>query len=106
MAPKSQKKDVDNNDNMDAANDGGAPETAVVDVNSEAIKALLRSGKERGFVTHDELNKALPQGELTSEQIEDVMAELNSLGVNVVDHADADDNYDDNEKCKSITYGK
>ena len=95
MAPKSQKKDVDNNDAMDAANDSGAPETAVVDVNSEAIKALLRSGKERGFVTHDELNKALPQGELTSEQIEDVMAELNSLGVNVVDHADADDSDED-----------
>ena len=91
MAPKSQKKDVDNNDAMEAANDGGTPETSVVDVNSEAIKALLRSGKERGFVTHDQLNKALPQGELTSEQIEDVMAELNSLGVNVVDHADTDD---------------
>ncbi len=101
MAPKSQKKDVDNNDAMDAANDGGAPETAVVDVNSEAIKALLRTGKERGFVTHDELNKALPQGELTSEQIEDVMAELNSLGVNVVDHADADDTEEDASTEKS-----
>ena len=97
MAPKSQKKEVDNNEAMDAANDGGTPETPVVDVNSEAIKALLRSGKERGFVTHDELNKALPQGELTSEQIEDVMAELNSLGVNVVDHADSDDAEDETE---------
>ena len=101
MAPKSQKKDVDNNESLDAANDGGAPETAVVDVNSEAIKALLRSGKERGFVTHDELNKALPQGELTSEQIEDVMAELNSLGVNVVDHADADDGEEEAEGEKT-----
>ena len=101
MAPKSQKKDADNNEAVDAANDSGTPETPVVDVNSEAIKVLLRTGKERGFVTHDELNKALPQGELTSEQIEDVMAELNSLGVNVVDHADTDDaeeESDGNEK--------
>ena len=101
MAPKTQKKDVESNDNMDAANDSANPEVVVVDVNSEAIKALIRSGKERGFVTHDELNKAMPQGELTSEQIEDVMAELNSLGVNVVDHADSDDDSDDDDGEKT-----
>ena len=57
----------------------------------DAIKALKKIGRERGFVTHDELNKALPQGDLTSEQIEDVMAELNRMGVNVVDVADQDE---------------
>ena len=57
----------------------------------DAVKALKKIGRERGFVTHDELNKALPQGELTSEQIEDVMAELNRMGVNVVDAADQDE---------------
>ena len=98
MAPKSKKKEMENNEAMDAANDAGSAEAVVVDVNSEAIKALIRSGKEQGFVTHDQLNKALPQGELTSEQIEDVMAELNSLGVNVVDNADADDVDTEEEK--------
>ena len=57
----------------------------------DAIKALKKIGRERGFVTHDELNNALPQGDLTSEQIEDVMAELNRMGVNVVDVADQDE---------------
>ena len=47
------------------------------------------------------MNKALPQGELTSEQIEDVMAELNSLGVNVVDHADTDDTEEETSIEKS-----
>ena len=56
-----------------------------------AIKALKKIGRARGFVTHDELNKALPQGELTSEQIEDVMAELNRDGVNVVDATDQEE---------------
>ena len=46
----------------------------VLDTSNTAVKALIKKGKERGFVTHDELNAALPQGELTSEQIEDVMA--------------------------------
>ena len=67
---------------------GDAP---ILDTNSSAIKLLIKKGKEQGFVTHDELNAALPQEELTSEQIEDVMAALSQMGVNVVDSADADD---------------
>ena len=66
----------------------------VLDTSNSAVKALVKRGKERGFVTHDELNSALPQGELTSEQIEDVMASLSQMGVNVVeatDDVDADD---------------
>ena len=60
----------------------------ILDTKNTAIKALIKKGKERGFVTHDELNAALPQGELTSEQIEDVMASLSEMGVNVVDAAE------------------
>ena len=66
----------------------------ILDTSNTAVKALIKKGKERGFVTHDELNSALPQGELTSEQIEDVMASLSQMGVNVVeatDDVDADD---------------
>ena len=60
----------------------------VLDTRNTAVKALVKKGKERGFVTHDELNAALPQGELTSEQIEEVMASLSEMGVNVVEAAD------------------
>ena len=60
----------------------------VLDTSNTAVKALIKKGKERGFVTHDELNSALPQGELTSEQIEDVMASLSQMGVNVVEATD------------------
>ena len=101
MAKSSQKKQAENAAN-EAANDQAA-EGASVDVSSEAIKALKTKGKARGFVTHDELNKAMPQGELTSEQIEDVMAELNSMGVNVVDHADGDDAEDAEETATEDT---
>ena len=60
----------------------------VLDTSNTAVKALIKKGKERGFVSHDELNSALPQGELTSEQIEDVMASLSQMGVNVIEAAD------------------
>ncbi len=102
MARKSTKKQADNDlQDNDAAE--AASETVIVDVNSEAIKALKKLGKERGFVTHNELNKALPEGELTSEQIEDVMADLNRMGVNVVDNADAEDAEDEAEESEKST---
>jgi RNA polymerase primary sigma factor len=104
MAQKSQKKQSDtaksDTANSEASNDQ-VQDTASTAGSSEAIKALKAKGKQRGFVTHDELNKALPQGELSSEQIEDVMAELNSMGVNVVDHADADDNEEESSEDSS-----
>ena len=58
---------------------------------SAAIKKLLASAKERGSVTYDELNAALPPEEVSSEQIEDVMAALSEMGVNVVEAEEADD---------------
>ena len=71
----------------------------VLDTSNTAVKALIKKGKERGYVTHDELNAALPQGELTSEQIEDVMASLSDMGVNVVEAADDVDS--DNEETET-----
>ena len=63
----------------------------VLDTNNSKIKALIKKGRAAGFVTHDELNAALPQEELTSEQIEDVMSALSEMGVIVVDAAEQDD---------------
>ena len=60
----------------------------ILDTNNQTIKLLIKKGKERGFVTHDELNAALPQDELSSEQIEDVMSSLSEMGVSVVDAAE------------------
>ncbi|XDZ66187.1 RNA polymerase sigma factor RpoD [Alphaproteobacteria bacterium LSUCC0684] len=101
MAQKAQKKLDDTSKTSDAANDSGASDGVMVDGNTEAMQALMAVGKERGYITHDELNKALPQGELTSEQIEDFMSELNSIGVNIVDSAESDDGADDEETEKS-----
>jgi RNA polymerase primary sigma factor len=66
-------------------------ETPSRDVASAAVKRLLKLGKERGYVTIDEINAALPQGKITSEQIEDTMAVLTDIGINVVEGDDGDD---------------
>ena len=46
---------------------------------------MIKKGKERGYVTVDELNAVLPQDQMSSEQIEDIMAMLNEAGINVVE---------------------
>ncbi len=58
---------------------------------SAAVKKLLAAAKERGSVTYDELNAALPPDQVSSEQIEDVMAALSEMGVNVVEAEEGDD---------------
>ena len=60
-------------------------EGVLLDTQSAAVKKLIARGKERGYVTYDELNAALPSEQVSSETIEDTMAMLSELGINVVE---------------------
>jgi RNA polymerase primary sigma factor len=60
-------------------------DSPLLDTLNANLKKLLGRGKERGFVTVDELNKALPQDEFSNDQIEDIMASLSEMGINVVE---------------------
>jgi len=74
--------------------DGAAPETAdspLLDLSDAAVKRMIKQAKKRGFVTHDELNAVLPSEEVSSDQIEDIYAMLNEMGINVVDSEDAEE---------------
>ena len=62
-----------------------ANDSPILDLNNSAIKLLIKKGKLNGFVTLDELNLALPAGEYSSEQIEDIHSAINEMGVNIVD---------------------
>jgi RNA polymerase primary sigma factor len=61
------------------------PDAPLLDTLGAELKKLVQKGKERGYVTYDELNAALPPDEVSSEQIEDTMAMLSEAGVNVVE---------------------
>src|SRR3954464_6218158 len=50
-----------------------------------AFKKMLAKGKERGYVTIDELNASLPAGQ-TNDQIEDIHTMLSDMGINVVEN--------------------
>ncbi|WP_404383713.1 RNA polymerase sigma factor RpoD [Caenispirillum salinarum] len=60
----------------------------LLDTINAAVKKLVAKGKERGFVTYDELNAALPSDDVSSEQIEDTMSMLSEMGVNVIEGED------------------
>ena len=55
------------------------------------IKRMIARGKERGYITYDELNAALPPDDYTSEQIEDVMSSLSEMGVSVVESEETEE---------------
>src|SRR5438874_1356428 len=46
---------------------------------------MIKSAKKRGYVTYEQLNAVMPSEEVTSEQIEDTLAMLNEMGINVVE---------------------
>ena len=73
-----------------------APETEqsdgpILDLTDAEVKKLIKGAKARGYVTYDELNSILPSAEFSSEQIEDVMAQLSEMGINVVEHDEEDE---------------
>jgi RNA polymerase primary sigma factor len=85
---------------VDTAEAGDAP---LIDLNDASIKKLIARAKKRGIVTYDELNEALPQDQMSSEQIEDVMSALSDMGINVVESAeDSDDEEEEKEAEPAI----
>src|SRR5271165_2648559 len=66
-------------------------ETTLLDVQTAAVKRLIARGKERGYITFDELNQILPPDQNSSEQIEDVMANFSEMGIQVVESEETED---------------
>src|SRR5437667_4298404 len=66
-------------------------ETPLLETIAVAIKKMVARGKERGYLTYDELNAALPQDQVSSEQIEDTMTMLSELGINVIESEESEE---------------
>ena len=68
----------------------------LIDLNEASIKKLIAKAKRKGYVTVDELNEALPQDQMSTDQIEDIMSAISEMGVNVVE-SDEDVSEEDDE---------
>ena len=90
-----QKQKDETADAQTPATPGDSP---LLDSTNASIKKLIAKAKERGYITYDELNAALPSEEMTSEQIEDTMSMLSEMGINVVEGDEPDE--DKEEKAE------
>ena len=84
-ASKTNKK---KQDEQDTAN-------SLLDMSQSSVKKMMAQAKARGYITYDELNEFMPPEQVSSEQIEDVMAMLSEMGINVIENEDAADDDDD-----------
>ena len=76
---------------------------SLLDLSDAAVKKMIARAKQRGFVTLDELNKVLPSERVSSEQIEDTMAMLNDMGINV---AEAEDKEEEGESGGAVALAR
>ncbi|HWJ94735.1 MAG TPA: RNA polymerase sigma factor region1.1 domain-containing protein, partial [Telluria sp.] len=53
----------------------------------QKLKALIKSGKERGFLTYAEINDHLPDNIVDPEAIEGIIGTFNDMGIAVYEHA-------------------
>ena len=82
----------------------GAPDSPLplLDLNDAAVKKMIKAAKKRGYITYEQLNAVMPSEEVNSEQIEDTLAMLSEMGINVVETEDADSD-EDGEKATDET---
>ena len=68
---------------------------------AQIVKKLIFKGKERGYITYDELNAALPADDFSSEQIEDAMSTLADVGIQM---SETDDKEEEEEEKETGEY--
>ncbi|MBS4773323.1 MAG: RNA polymerase sigma factor RpoD [Proteobacteria bacterium] len=94
--------DIENPDLYDAS----SADAPLIDSLGSAVKRLIEKGKVRGYITVEELNKALPPEKESSENIEDIMTDISDRGISIIAEADVDgfeadaiedDSYDEDE---------
>ena len=69
----------------------GTPDGPLLDLSDDAVKKMIKLAKKRGYVTMDELNAVLPSEEVSPDQIEDTMAMLSDMGINVVEDGEPEE---------------
>ena len=75
----------------------------LLDLSDAAVKKMIKQAKKRGFVTFDQLNEVLPSDQTSPEQIEDIMAMLSDMGINVSENDDSDSEEESKEEAEEET---
>ena len=72
-----------------------------LDMSQAAVKKMIAEARNRGYITIGQLNDVMPTERVTSEQIEDVMAMLSEMGINVVEEDEDGEDADSGNPASS-----
>ena len=61
-----------------------------------SVRKMITQAKHRGYITYDELNAVMPPDQVSSEQIEDIMAMLSEMGINVIENEESEEDQVEN----------
>ena len=61
------------------------------------FKHLLLLGKERGYITYDELNDALPKDKFSTEKIDIAISSITDMGIQIIEAEDSETFSEENE---------
>ena len=92
-AQKEKKDEAPEKETPEATTDAPLP---LLDLSDAAVKKMIKLAKKRGYVTYEQINSVLPSEEVTSEQIEDILAMLSDMGITTVEQEETDS--DEEEK--------
>ncbi len=91
MATKAATKTQKESEKPEAGQAAEAPDSPLLDLSDAAVKKLIKTAKKRGYVTYEELNSVMPSEEVSTDQIEDIMAMFSDMGINVVDEDEVEE---------------
>jgi len=81
------------------------PDAPLLDMSDAAVRKMITRSKQRGYVTYDELNRVLPSDKVSSEQIEDTMAMLSEMGINVIESEEQEEQEAEGEQLPAAGSG-
>ena len=67
------------------------PSNSLLDMSQTTVRKMITQAKHRGYITYDELNAVMPPDQVSSEQIEDIMAMLSEMGINVIENEETEE---------------
>src|ERR687891_276299 len=57
----------------------------------DALKTLIESGKEKGYLTYDQVNEFLPDDAVNPEKLDQLLMLLEEQGIELIDEAEAEE---------------
>ncbi len=91
--PNSLLAEINGEDDLKVGSHGG--DDMAVEEAISAIEQLVETGRQKGFVTYDDILRFFPEAERDVDQLDEAHAALLAAGIEVVDSVDSDEPTDD-----------